>query len=51
MAKEAYDKLLTQHPQDIDGAFYFSSRILDANLFMVQPSSGWPPLTRPTPDE
>ena len=40
MAKEANDKLLTRHPEYINGAFCFWSHILDANLFMAQPRSG-----------
>ena len=40
VAKEAYDKLLTRHPEYIDGAFCLWSHILDANLFIVQPRSG-----------
>jgi len=40
MAKEAYDKLLTRHPEYIDGAFCLWSYILGANPFLVQPRSG-----------
>jgi len=40
MAKDAYDGLLSWHPEYIDGAFCFWSHFLNANPFLVQPRSG-----------
>jgi len=52
MAKEAYDKLLTRHPEYIDGNVHFHSYFLVANPFpwcSQGPVSS--PLTCPAPDE